>query len=46
MKYQYIRDRYPNLRDYKLWILSKYTNEGYKTLEKEMKDFLMERGDS
>lgn len=46
MKYQYIRDRYPNLRDYKLWILSKYTNKGYKTLEKEMKNFLMERGDS
>lgn len=39
-KYQYIRDRYPNLRDYKLWILNKHTSKGYKTLEKEMKDFL------
>lgn len=39
-KYQYIRDRYPNLRDYKLWILNKHTTKGYKTLEKEMKDFL------
>ena len=39
-KYQYIRDRYPKLRDYKLWILNKHTTKGYKTLEKEMKDFL------
>lgn len=39
-KYQYIRDRYPNRRDYKLWILNKHTSKGYKTLEKEMKDFL------
>lgn len=39
-KYQYIRDRYPSRRDYKLWILNKYTAKGYKTLEKEMKDFL------
>lgn len=39
-KYQYIRDRYPNLRDYKLWILNKHTGKSYKTLEKEMKDFL------
>ena len=39
-KYQYIRDRYPSRRDYKLWILNKHTAKGYKTLEKEMKDFL------
>ena len=39
-KYQYIRDRYPKLKDYKLWILSKHTTKGYKVLEKEMKDFL------
>lgn len=39
-KYQYIRDRFPNLKDYKLWILNKQTAKGYKTLEKEMKDFL------
>lgn len=39
-KYQYIRDRYPSHRDYKLWILNKYTTKGYKVLEKEMKDFL------
>lgn len=39
-KYQYIRDRYPKFKDYKLWILNKHTNKSYKTLEKEMKDFL------
>ena len=39
-KYQYIRDRYPNLRDYKLWILNNYTNNSNKYLEKEMKIFL------
>ena len=39
-KYQYIRDRYPKLKDYKLWILSSYTGKNHKTLEKEMKDFL------
>lgn len=39
-KYQYIRDRFPNLKDYKLWILNKHTTKGYKILEKEMKDFL------
>ncbi|MCM1160625.1 MAG: hypothetical protein NC412_05310 [Roseburia sp.] len=42
-KYQYIRDRYPKLIDYKLWILSKHTGKGYKILEKEMKDFLKGR---
>ncbi len=42
-KYQYIRDRYPKLKDYKLWILNKYTGKGYKNLEKEMKDFLKKR---
>lgn len=39
-KYQYIRDRFPKQRDYKLWILSKHTGKGYKTLEKEMAEFL------
>ena len=42
-KYQYIRDRYPNLRDYKLWILNKYTNKSNKNLEKEMKIFLKDQ---
>lgn len=39
-KYQYIRDRKSDLKDYKLWILNKYTNKEFKTLEKEMRDFL------
>lgn len=39
-KYQYIRDRFPDMKDYKLWILNKHTGKGYKILEKEMKNFL------
>ena len=39
-KYQYIRDRYSKMKDYKLWILNKHTGKSYKILEREMKSFL------
>lgn len=37
-KYDYIRDRKPDMKDYKLWIIQKYTGKGFKELEKELKN--------